>query len=162
MRSWITLLIALYSVNTMGAREKNQAFVQIDQCSEDTEKNSIREIVCESTQPVILNQIVFRKNSSSVSPSARKFLDSLIKPLRNYSNIVFEVASYTDDLGPKKWNKRLSQKRADTVRLYLIFRGVRASQLIAIGYGEESPIADNHTREGRQKNRRIELRQIKH
>ncbi len=151
----VTILVA--SFNTIF--DTSLKLSQIEECKNNTEYNTIQEITCSKNTSRILKEIVFKKNSASISPAARDFLDTLVDPLYEHTNLVFEIAAYTDSQGPQKWNMRLSQKRADTIRLYLIFRGVRASQLIAIGYGENDPVAANTSKEGRYKNRRIVLRQ---
>jgi len=67
------------------------------------------------------------------------------------------IEGHTDYIGTEEYNQKLSEKRAKNVRQYMIdqFR-INGSRLTAVGYGEEKPIADNHTVEGRQKNRRVE------
>ena len=66
-------------------------------------------------------------------------------------------AGHTDDIGPADGNQRLSQRRADAVRNWLVDNGIDADRLTAVGYGEDQPIADNSTEEGRTANRRIEF-----
>jgi outer membrane protein OmpA-like peptidoglycan-associated protein len=74
---------------------------------------------------------------------------------------VIEIAGHTDDVGEPAANLILSQKRAESVRNYLISNGIKAERVIAKGYGEEQPIAANDTSEGRQINRRTEVRIVK-
>jgi outer membrane protein OmpA-like peptidoglycan-associated protein len=68
------------------------------------------------------------------------------------------IGGYTDNTGNESANLKLSQERADSVMQALVGKGVDASRLSAKGYGEEHPVADNSTPEGRQKNRRISMR----
>ena len=68
-----------------------------------------------------------------------------------------EVQGHTDNVGKPEMNKELSEKRAQAVRKYLVDAGVPATQLTAHGYGDEKPIADNKTKAGRAKNRRVEF-----
>ncbi|MER3330287.1 MAG: OmpA family protein, partial [Candidatus Kapaibacterium sp.] len=63
-----------------------------------------------------------------------------------------------DDIGGDEYNKNLSMSRAEAVRDYLIKKGVRSDRLIANGYGEEFPVGDNTTEEGRALNRRVEMK----
>ena len=72
----------------------------------------------------------------------------------------FEVAGYTDSLGSPARNQKISEKRADTVRNFLIEQGIAADLLVSKGYGQENPIAINGTPEGRAMNRRVELHQL--
>ncbi|MDY3330438.1 MAG: OmpA family protein [Pelistega sp.] len=69
-----------------------------------------------------------------------------------------EIAGYTDNVGDAAANQKLSEERANSVRNYLIAQGVPAESLVAVGYGQEEPIADNGTAEGRAQNRRIEFK----
>ena len=68
-----------------------------------------------------------------------------------------EIGAYTDDRGSDALNQNLSQKRAESVRSYLLGKGIAADKLTAKGYGEASPIASNDTAEGRAENRRVEF-----
>ncbi len=68
------------------------------------------------------------------------------------------VAGHTDNVGDSGFNRELSQKRAASVKAYLIDRGVDASRLSARGFGDSEPATSNDTSEGRAKNRRVELR----
>jgi outer membrane protein OmpA-like peptidoglycan-associated protein len=72
----------------------------------------------------------------------------------------FEVAGYTDSMGSPKRNQQISEQRAKTVRNFLIKQGIAADLLVSKGYGQENPIADNETPEGRAMNRRVELHQL--
>jgi OOP family OmpA-OmpF porin len=67
------------------------------------------------------------------------------------------VAGHTDSVGTDQYNQGLSERRANSVRDYLVEQGVRASRLTAVGYGENRPVATNDTADGRQENRRVEL-----
>lgn len=69
-----------------------------------------------------------------------------------------EIATHTDSKGDAEINQRLSQRRADAVRKHLVQSGVAAQQLVAVGYGESQPVADNASSEGRKANRRVEFR----
>jgi OOP family OmpA-OmpF porin len=68
-----------------------------------------------------------------------------------------EVAGHTDQRASAEYNEKLSRRRADAVRDYLIGKGVSADRLSAAGYGETKPVADNNTEAGRQQNRRVEF-----
>jgi len=68
-----------------------------------------------------------------------------------------DVVGYTDSTGPAKYNQGLSERRAKSVYDYFVSKGIAADRLTTKGYGEERPVASNATREGRAKNRRVEL-----
>jgi outer membrane protein OmpA-like peptidoglycan-associated protein len=126
-------------------------------CNSQDNKHVVALLVCKKSNTVILNAIDFSRNSASLSPAVRTYLDALVKPLSKHPQHRFIITAYTDSKGPKKWNKKLSAERAHTVRLYLIYQGIEASQLIAAGMGEADPIASNASAEGRKKNRRLTL-----
>jgi len=69
-----------------------------------------------------------------------------------------EIDGHTDSVGTEEYNQRLGQRRADAVKNYFISKGIRASRLTARSFGETRPVASNDTEEGRQTNRRVELR----
>ena len=71
-----------------------------------------------------------------------------------------EIGGHTDSTGEDAYNMGLSQRRAESVRSYLVSKGVKASRLEAKGYGETKPVASNDTNEGRAKNRRVELKKL--
>jgi OOP family OmpA-OmpF porin len=73
-------------------------------------------------------------------------------------DIKVEIAGYCDYVGSDAYNKKLSQRRAETVKAYLESKGVAAARLTAVGYGKTDFVADNKTAEGRAMNRRIEFK----
>jgi OmpA-OmpF porin, OOP family len=74
---------------------------------------------------------------------------------------VLEVGGYTDNVGNPAANQKISQQRADSVRRFLVDKGVNSDSLVAKGYGDSNPIASNDTEEGRFKNRRIQFKVLK-
>ena len=80
--------------------------------------------------------------------------------MQRFPEKVFEIGAHTDNQGTKANNQRLSRKRADAVRHYLMLRGVGPNQIQAKGYGESTPLGDNRTLEGRRINRRVELSEL--
>ena len=84
----------------------------------------------------------------------------MYESLAEWPEVKVEIQGHTDNVGNNTTNLKLSQARADAVRLYLIQKGIDSSRLRSVGYGEEFPIADNHTGAGREKNRRVEIRRI--
>ncbi|MEN8719821.1 MAG: OmpA family protein, partial [Oceanococcaceae bacterium] len=78
--------------------------------------------------------------------------------LNRYPEMLVEVAGHTDSIGGDAFNQQLSQRRAEAVRQYLIGKGISAERLTAVGYGESEPKATNDNEEGRELNRRVELR----
>jgi len=114
----------------------------------------------EPEKPVVLEGVTFESNKARLVPNAMTVLDMVAASLIKRKDVKVEVAGYTDSQGPDAYNLKLSQQRAEVVREYLIGKGVPAENLTAKGYGETRPITSNDTKEGREKNRRVELTRI--
>jgi outer membrane protein OmpA-like peptidoglycan-associated protein len=102
--------------------------------------------------------VFFDYNKTELKTESKPDLNRAIEFLKANPNVRIEIAGHTDDKGDDAYNKRLSQTRAESVRSYFMNGGIDASRLTATGYGEEQPVADNGTEEGRARNRRVELR----
>ncbi|MEM6986573.1 MAG: OmpA family protein [Pseudomonadota bacterium] len=102
-------------------------------------------------------KVVFERASTSLSFESFEVLDGVAGILSECPAVRVEVAGFTDARGSLELNNRISQERADTVRLYLVEHGVATSRIMATGYGPQRPIATNDTAEGRALNRRIEF-----
>jgi outer membrane protein OmpA-like peptidoglycan-associated protein len=109
-------------------------------------------------QVITLRGIYFDTGMATIRPESYPVLDDAVRVLQANPTVVVEIAGHTDSVGSDSYNMGLSDARANSVRTYLISRGIQATRLIARGYGESMPIASNGTREGRQMNRRIEFR----
>ena len=104
--------------------------------------------------------VTFKRDSAELREEAKPILDVIADRLVK-ENKPLEIAGHTSSTGPAKHNMTLSQARADAVRDYLISRGVTRSNLIAKGYGMNQPIATNDTQEGRNANKRVEIRYLR-
>ncbi len=104
-----------------------------------------------------LDGVNFDHDSSKLRPESIAILDNAAATLKEWGEVKVEVAGHTDSVNSDAYNLKLSQRRAEAVRAYLIKQGVAAERLTAKGYGESKPVADNKTAEGRFKNRRVEL-----
>ncbi|MCD6531536.1 OmpA family protein [bacterium] len=110
----------------------------------------------------VTNQIYFEFNSDRIKPESYPILDEIGRILEKHPEWKLEIAGYTDSIGTEEYNLDLSQRRANAVRQYILEHfDIYARNLIAKGYGEANPVADNGTTEGRAKNRRVEFRIIK-
>ncbi|GAI92973.1 unnamed protein product, partial [marine sediment metagenome] len=105
-----------------------------------------------------LRGIYFDTGKATIRHESYPVLDDALRVLQANPNVIVEIAGHTDSVGSDTYNMRLSDARANSVRTYLISRGIPPNRLIARGYGESMPIAGNTTRNGRQMNRRIEFR----
>jgi outer membrane protein OmpA-like peptidoglycan-associated protein len=132
-----------------------------DKCPDTPKGVKVDASGCPTVQEIkaalVLEGVTFATNSAVISPNAGKVLDQVAESLLAWPNVNAEISGHTDSSGNDAANKKLSQARADSVRQYLISKGVAESRLTAVGYGEEKPIADNKTAEGKQLNRRVEL-----
>jgi OOP family OmpA-OmpF porin len=109
---------------------------------------------------VRLEGIKFDNDKSVLGPNAPAILDETVTALQRCPEKRVSLSAYTDSNGSSKYNEALSQRRADSVREYLVSHGVAASRIEARGLGESNPVADNSTPEGRAENRRVELEPI--
>lgn len=111
------------------------------------------------TETVVLKGVNFCFDCDTLSEQAQRTLDGNALALINKRpNATFEIAGHTDSIGSDSYNQDLSQRRAVSVRNYLVDKGVDADRMTAVGYGESQPVADNDTEAGRAQNRRVELR----
>lgn len=114
--------------------------------------------VAKETIGAFAKQILFNSGRSSFKRGVTKQLDGIVETMNKFPKAKFAVEGYTDSSGKASTNQKLSQKRADAVQAYFVSKGVDASRLSSKGLGEDNPIADNKTRAGRAKNRRVEIR----
>jgi OOP family OmpA-OmpF porin len=135
---------------------------QIDQCPGTLAGLATDNRGCAATSPqaLRLEGVTFEYNSAELTPGALQTLSGVADALRGEPNLRAEIAGHTDSSGADAYNLRLSQQRADAVLVYLSSLGIERSRLIARGYGEGQPVADNGSEAGRERNRRVEFRVI--
>jgi outer membrane protein OmpA-like peptidoglycan-associated protein len=104
------------------------------------------------------SKIFFENNSDKLKVASLSQLDELAKILNKYEGASLTIEGHTDYNGSDAFNQTLSQNRADSVKRYLVEKGITDTRLTGVGYGESKPIADNKTALGRAKNRRVELK----
>ena len=112
----------------------------------------------EPAKSYTLDNVHFDFNKATLRNESYAALDDLVDVLTIKSGIRIEIAGHTDNIGEEDSNLKLSQARAEAVVKYLVSKGIAAKRLVAKGYGESAPIADNESPEGRQQNRRTEAR----
>jgi outer membrane protein OmpA-like peptidoglycan-associated protein len=105
-----------------------------------------------------IDRLSFDTGSAKLSPDAQAQLNNIAAILTSCPNVRMTIGGYTDNVGSPEGNLRLSRNRANSVVVQLVDRGVSRNRLTAEGYGEESPVADNSTVEGRAQNRRVAMR----
>jgi outer membrane protein OmpA-like peptidoglycan-associated protein len=104
------------------------------------------------------DRLEFETASATLLPASQPQLRNIATIMNCYPNVSLKVGGYTDNVGDAPSNRRLSQARADNTMAAIVANGIAASRLEAEGYGEQHPVASNDTAEGRQRNRRIDLR----
>ena len=107
------------------------------------------------------DRLEFETGSATLKPTSAEQLKNIAEILKAYPKVALKIGGYTDNVGKPADNLALSQKRAANTKAELVKLGADAKRLEAEGYGDKYPVADNSTEEGRQKNRRIDLRVTK-
>lgn len=106
----------------------------------------------------ISEKVFFKFNKSDIDPRSFELLDDVAAVINEVpEKLHFRVEGHTDSKGSNRYNKKLSQRRADSVANYLKKKGVKAGRLDPVGFGEERPIDSNRTADGRARNRRVEF-----
>jgi OmpA-OmpF porin, OOP family len=113
---------------------------------------------CPLPKVLQLKGVTFEFNKSRLRPDSKTVLDTVVEIMKRYPDMQVELAGHTDNVGSDSYNQKLSEQRAEAVRQYLINAGIASGNMTAAGYGEKEPIATNDTEEGRELNRRTELR----
>jgi OOP family OmpA-OmpF porin len=111
-------------------------------------------------KPIVLEGVHFQSSKAILLPESSGILDRVAESLIAHPDVKVEVGGHTDSDGSASANLKLSTKRANAVRDYLVKKGVPASQMTAKGYGETQPISDNKSPEGKAMNRRVELKRL--
>lgn len=101
--------------------------------------------------------ILFDVNKTDLKPVAQQNIRELSETLKKYEDTNILIEGHTDDTGADEYNQTLSERRAKSVSDYLTTLGVDNSRVTTTGYGEQQPIADNTTAQGREQNRRVEI-----
>ncbi|MGR5238352.1 OmpA family protein [Vibrio alfacsensis] len=115
------------------------------------------EVVLTKTHKEEYGTGTFEFDSAKLTSDISGRLDNFANFLNEYPQAQVEITGYTDSSGPAAYNQKLSERRAQAVADYLIAAGIDADRFTVKGMGEENPIADNSTPEGREKNRRVEV-----
>jgi outer membrane protein OmpA-like peptidoglycan-associated protein len=106
---------------------------------------------------VTLGDVLFTSGQADLKAGATGNLNKLVTFLNEYPSRTVMIEGYTDNVGSEDYNQGLSQRRADSVKTYLVEQGIGSIRLIAAGKGEYAPVAGNDSAAGRQQNRRVEV-----
>ena len=101
------------------------------------------------------DNLTFKTGSATITNTSFKFLDDIADYMKANPSFTLSIVGHTDNTGSDEYNQKLSEDRAESVKSYLVKKGVGEISITAEGKGESEPIADNNTPEGRDKNRRV-------
>lgn len=113
---------------------------------------------CATGEAVVLKGVNFEVNSTRLTASAKVILNQVADSLAAAPAMKVEIGGHTDSQGSDAFNMKLSERRAQAVKDYLVARGIDPSRLQSKGYGESQPVETNETAEGRELNRRVEMK----
>ncbi|MBK8947008.1 MAG: OmpA family protein [Ignavibacteriae bacterium] len=153
----------IFKFNTNPSKSDTDGGTVNDKIEIDRKTNPLNpedDVILSIETPVILEGVTFEAGSSELTPESEKMLSRVLNTLNIYPKIKVEIRGYTDNVGNALKNLKLSQQRANSVRYWLINKGVPQERVTAKGFGKENPIADNSTPEGKRLNRRIEFVKI--
>jgi outer membrane protein OmpA-like peptidoglycan-associated protein len=124
------------------------------------ENNGCPEVKQEIVEKVnyVAKNVLFKLGSDKLTNDSFEALDELVDVMQKNAGLQLTIDGYTDSTGSPTLNLALSQKRADAVKKYLVQKGVDAARIKSVGHGQENPVAENNTEEGRAKNRRVEMK----
>ena len=123
----------------------------------DTEKK----LVVAEKKIELREQVQFETGKARILPESYPILIEVADVLKERSSLVIRIEGHTDNVGGTESNQELSEKRALSVRQFLIENGINEDRLVAVGFGDTNPIDDNETEYGRYQNRRVEIHIIK-
>jgi outer membrane protein OmpA-like peptidoglycan-associated protein len=109
------------------------------------------------TEIVEIQGTHFAFGSATLTAEGERILDQAVAVMNQHPSVNVRIEGHTDSVGSDAYNMRLGQRRADAVEAYLVGKGIAASRLSTVSYGETRPAASNDTAEGRAQNRRVEL-----
>ncbi len=140
--------------------DKDGVINEKDLCPDTVANNPVDNTGCNLAAPVNLKGVNFKTASDELLAESAVILDNVADVLAVHTNLFIEISGHTDNTGNAESNAALSQRRAESVRNYLIEKGVSAESLSAKGYGDAQPLANNTTAAGRKINRRVELKRL--
>jgi outer membrane protein OmpA-like peptidoglycan-associated protein len=115
------------------------------------------EVQVEAGKSIVLEGVNFDSGKATLQAGSEEPLGKVLRTLQENPEITLQIQGHTDNQGKAQLNRELSQRRADTVKAWLVERGVEAARLEAKGFGPDKPLVDNGTADGRARNRRIEF-----
>jgi len=127
----------------------------LDQCPDTPQGAAVNDVGC-----WVCNPVQFEFDKWKIKPQHYDALEGMLRCLKESPSLRFELQGHTCNIGTRQYNQTLSEKRAKSVMEYLLQEGVANDRLIIKGYGLTQPIDSNDTRDGRSRNRRVQLKPI--
>ncbi|MEO8064041.1 MAG: OmpA family protein [Pseudomonadota bacterium] len=140
-----------------GAAEQQSALAQAEALELQRQVALLQARPTDRGLVLTLGDTLFATGKAELKSGASANLDRITKFMNEYPNRTAAIEGFTDSMGSDEYNNDLSQRRADSVKRYLVGQGVSNDRLSASGRGENSPVGDNETAAGRQQNRRVEV-----
>jgi outer membrane protein OmpA-like peptidoglycan-associated protein len=125
--------------------------------SDDVAAKATDDFLSKKDAKIELEGVFFDTGKSDILPTSETVLNRVFKTLKDNPQVNVEISGHTDNVGNKKKNQKLSEERANSVRTWLINKGISESRMTAKGYGDAQPKVANDTPENKAKNRRIEM-----
>ncbi len=147
-----------FFADTENYMAENQQLSTENRTLDEVIERDLYVVPLEVGQKIRLNNIFFDFSKATLRKGSFHELDRVLPYFEKFQNLKIELSGHTDAVGSNEANLKLSDGRANSVREYLIGNGVRIDKIEAIGYGESQPVATNDTDEGRQYNRRVEIK----
>ena len=148
----------LFSCKSKKMQVKDGAVISYN--GQFTERNSSSSNVTKTDRGLMMtfqSDVLFPINSSYLSEQAKTALLEFVEVVKDHPTAQIQVDGHTDATGEAEYNKWLSDKRATSVKVFLVSAGISESRIATHGFGLEKPVDTNKTKEGRQKNRRVEI-----
>ena len=141
--------------STNGQGYYDITIVEVEEMKQDIQAKDILEALNKDGH--IALYINFETGKSNISAESQKIIDNIVTMLKENPTLKISIEGHTDNVGAAAANKTLSENRAKAVMNAVISKGIAASRLTSKGWGQEKPVADNGTDEGKAKNRRVEI-----
>ncbi len=137
------------------AREAQEALDRASQL--ESELANLKAVKTDRGMVLTLGDVLFASGKAELAPGAKQTMDNLAAFLDKYPERNVQIEGHTDSTGSTELNLDLSERRAQSVKIALLERGISFDRINAVGFGEDKPIASNDTAGGRQQNRRVEI-----
>lgn len=149
-----------FSVNEKGYLFYSDQFLMAERSPDSVYEKNISLQAIEVNASIVLKNIFFEVSKFELKPQSQVELDKLVQLLNENPSLKIEISGHTDNVGKSSDNLLLSNNRAKAVVDFLLSKNIAAQRLIAKGYGESKPVADNNTEDGRAMNRRTEMKVV--